>query len=52
MPRTIDKIITKVNCTYGAPLGRRNIGTRPYTIVSGPKNKIVKKNQTRIYYTF
>lgn len=27
--RTIDKIITPVNCTYGAPMGRRNIGEKP-----------------------
>lgn len=27
--RTIDKIITEVNCRYGAPLGRHNVGSRP-----------------------
>lgn len=27
--RTIDKIITKVNTTYGAPMGRQNKGIRP-----------------------
>lgn len=27
--RTIDKIITKVNCKYGAPLGRVNVGIKP-----------------------
>jgi len=27
--RTIDKIITKVNCTYGAPMGRQSIGVSP-----------------------
>lgn len=27
--RTIDKIITKVNCKYGAPMGRCNVGVRP-----------------------
>jgi hypothetical protein len=27
--RTIDKIITKVNATYGAPMGRRSVGERP-----------------------
>lgn len=27
--RTIDKIITKCNCTYGAPMGRRNVGYPP-----------------------
>lgn len=30
--RTIDKIITKVNGQYGAPLGRPNKGTRPHTV--------------------
>jgi len=25
--KTIDKIITKVNCKYGAPMGRLNKGT-------------------------
>lgn len=24
--KTIDKILTKVNCTYGAPMGRHNAG--------------------------
>lgn len=27
--RTIDKIITKVNCQYGAPMGRSDVGTQP-----------------------
>jgi hypothetical protein len=27
--RTIDKIITKVSCKYGAPMGRANIGEKP-----------------------
>lgn len=27
--RTINKIITKVNCKYGAPMGRGNVGTLP-----------------------
>ena len=27
--RTIDKIITKVNCKYGAPMGRMNVGDCP-----------------------
>lgn len=27
--KTIDKIITKVNCKYGAPMGRPNIGSKP-----------------------
>ena len=27
--KTIDKIITKVNCKFGAPMGRSNIGNKP-----------------------
>lgn len=27
--RTIDKIITEVNCFYGAPMGRSNVGVVP-----------------------
>jgi hypothetical protein len=27
--RTIDKIITNVNCKYGAPMGRISIGEKP-----------------------
>jgi len=30
--RTIDQIITDVNSRYGAPMGRRNIGTRPLNV--------------------
>lgn len=29
--RTIDKIITKCNCKYGAPMGRLSIGELPLT---------------------
>ena len=28
--RTIDKIITEVSTKYGAPMGRKSIGTIPY----------------------
>jgi hypothetical protein len=31
--RTIDKIITKVNSKYGAPMGRANVGERPKEIL-------------------
>lgn len=30
--RTIDKIITKVNCKYGAPMGRNNINDCPIKV--------------------
>lgn len=46
---TLSKIITKVNCTYGAPMGRNNIGERPTTITSGRNCKIVKTNQITIF---
>ena len=29
--KTIDKIITKVNCQYGAPMGRANVNEKPET---------------------
>jgi len=27
--KTIDKIITKLDCKYGSPMGRSNVGERP-----------------------
>lgn len=47
--KTITKIITSVNCQYGAPMGRANIGSRPHTITSGRNCKIVKSNQITIF---
>lgn len=49
--KTIDKIITKVNTSRGAPMGRANIGDRPITVVSGRNNRICKKHNKhmRIY---
>jgi hypothetical protein len=47
--RTIDKIITTVNCKYGAPMGRSNVGTRPVTITSGSNCRVVKRNQIKIF---
>lgn len=49
---TISKIITPVNCTYGAPMGRNNVGIRPTTITSGRNCKIVKRNQIAIFDRF
>jgi hypothetical protein len=43
------QIISKVNCTYGAPMGRPNVGKPPMTVTSGPNCKILKKNQVRIF---
>lgn len=47
--KTIDKIIDKVSCKYGAQMGRENIGTMPHTITSGRNNRIVKKNQKTVF---
>lgn len=47
--RTINKIITKVNTQYGAPLGRSNIGSYPHTITSGPNCRIFKKHQKKVF---
>lgn len=47
--RTLDKIITKVNLKFGAPLGRPNVGSQPVTITSGPNNRIVKRNQVKVF---
>ena len=47
--KTIDKIITKLSCKYGAPMGRNNVGTKPTVITSGKNCKIVKSNQITIF---
>lgn len=47
--RTIDKIITKVDSKYGAPMGRPNVGSYPPTVTSGPNCKIFKKNQVKVF---
>ena len=40
--RTIDKIITKVNCKFGAPMGRQNVGNHPH-LGTVSKEKAFKK---------
>lgn len=45
----LSQIITKVNTTHGAPIGRPNVGTQPRTITSGPNARIVNKLQTKVY---
>lgn len=45
----INRVITPVNTTFGAPMGRHNVGKQPVTITSGKSNRIVKKNQTKVY---
>ena len=47
--KTIDKIITKLDCKYGAPMGRPNVGTRPVTVTSGKSCKIYKCNQKKTF---
>jgi hypothetical protein len=47
--RTIDKIITEVNCKYGAPMGRPNVGTFPGAITSGPNGREFKCNQKKVF---
>lgn len=47
--KTINKIITKVNCQYGTPMGRKNKGNYPGVITSGPNCKVFKKNQKKVF---
>lgn len=44
-----NSVIEPVNCKYGAPMGRANIGSHPITVTSGPTCKIFKSNQTKVY---
>ncbi len=39
--RTIDKIITKANCQYGAPMGRSNIIPQQFSLVLAGKYIVV-----------
>jgi len=45
----INRVVTKVNSAYGAPMGRRNIGKEPNTIIRGNNGRICKKDQVKIY---
>ncbi len=45
----ISDIITPVNCNFGSPMGRDNVGNEPITVTSGKNCKIVKKNQIKVY---
>lgn len=45
----ISSIITPVDCKNGAPMGRPNVGGEPITVYSGKNNRIIKKNQAKIY---
>jgi hypothetical protein len=43
--RTIDKIITKEECKYGAPLGRSNVIPQHFTIVGTDYNYLFVPGQ-------
>jgi hypothetical protein len=45
--RTIDKIITKVDCRYGAPMGRSNVFPQKYTIVETDKKYLVVDDKSQ-----
>lgn len=44
--KTIDKIITAVNCKYGAPMGRQNVG---YNIFDKNQNKEIPATNKKIF---
>lgn len=44
----ITDIITKVNTSRGAPMGRPNVGSKPKTIIE-PNCSVFKKYQTKVY---
>jgi hypothetical protein len=45
----LSDIITNVSTKYGAPLGRRNIGSQPVTVIRGKRGRICKKDQVKVY---
>jgi hypothetical protein len=45
----VSELIPEVNTKYGAPMGRANKGQVPMLVVSGRNNRIVLKNQVKIY---
>lgn len=47
--RTIDKIITKVNCKFGAPMGRPNKGENP---IKEPNMEAFKKQYSHVKDTY
>ena len=53
--KTIDKIITKVNCKYGAPMGRSNVTPNfPFTIlnIGAPHKFLVNRNTNKSQVIF
>lgn len=45
----LNRVIPPVNCKYGAPMGRANVGTPPVTVTSGRNCAIRAKNQIKVY---
>lgn len=45
----LSEIITPVNCGFGAPMGRANIGKEPTTVIRGNSGRICKADQTKVY---
>lgn len=45
----LSEIITPVNCKFGAPMGRANIGKEPVTITRGRNCRICKADQVKVY---
>jgi len=45
----LKRVITDVNCKYGAPMGRSNVGSHPVTITRGNAGRICKCDQTKVY---
>jgi len=45
----LSEIITPVNCNFGAPMGRANIGNEPVTITRGRNCRICKSDQVKVY---
>lgn len=45
----LNQIIYEVNCKFGAPMGRDNVGTQPITITRGGNGRICKCDQVKVY---
>jgi hypothetical protein len=48
-PWNVNRVIPEVNCKFGAPMGRSNVGKRPATVTSGKRCQFIKKNQPVVY---
>lgn len=45
----ITQLIPNVNCKYGAPMGRPNVGREPITVIRGKNGRICKIDQVKVY---